>query len=339
MSTETPLSRTQLDILNSPKDNFSRGLLSVEIPELGKKIEGKVRDIWVVEGLGQRVMVTTDRQSAFDRMVCTIPGKGRVLNGLSAFWFDRTEDIVQNHSISVPHPNVLIARQARDTLPVEVIVRGHMAKSGTSTSVYHNYVELSRREIYGIKFPEGLKANQEFPMGPIVTPTTKAELGHDEELTSKQAEQIVDAKFGKGMWKRTQDASLVLFNRGVDMHKQKGLILVDTKYEFGVDDKGELMLIDEIHTPDSSRLWLASTYLQKFDSGETPDTFDKEILRRWLVEQGFRGKGQVPLVDQKIIDQMSLAYKEPYKMITGRDLSTQRVNPEEIRQAIKRYYQ
>ena len=165
----------------TPSQNFSRGLMSVEIPKLGAPIKGKVRDCWVInkDGVDYRIMVTTDRQSAYDRLICTVPGKGQVLNLLSAFWFDLTKDIVPNHVVEVPHPNVLIAKEAKDTLPVEIVLRRYMAKSSTSTSVYHNYFDLGRREIYGIKFPDGLQSNQEFPMGTILTPTTKAESGHD----------------------------------------------------------------------------------------------------------------------------------------------------------------
>lgn len=323
----------------APKENFSRGLYQVKIPQLGEPIRGKVRDSWVL-GNGNfplRILVTTDRQSAFDSIVCTTPGKGQVLNLMSAFWFKNTEDIIQNHMVEILHPNVLIARQAERTLPVEVVVRRYMAKSSTDTSIYHNYADKGRREIYGIEFPDGLRANQEFPMGTIVTPTTKATVGHDEMLTDKEASSIVDSKLGKGIWGQAKEAALAIFERARLHSLEKGLILADTKYEFGVDRNGRLMLIDEIHTPDSSRFWLAQTYKQRLLDGKNPDTFDKEILRRWLSEKGFKGQGPIPKVDQKIIDQMSEAYEVPYKMITGRELAPQNGNvAEQVKRAVVR---
>jgi phosphoribosylaminoimidazole-succinocarboxamide synthase len=307
-----------------PYDNFSRGLYQTEISELGDPTyQGKVRDSWIVKHDGdiQRVLVTTDRQSAYDRIVGTVPGKGQVLNSLSAFWFEQTQDIIPNHVIAVPHPNVTIAKQAVETLPVEVIVRGFMAKSSTSTSVYHNYIDQGRKEIYGIEFPEGLKANEEFPMGPIVTPTSKAEQGsHDEELTDTQASDIVDDSYGDGTWQQVRETALALYTRARDYSESHGLLLVDTKYEFGFNSAGELMLIDEIHTPDSSRYWLSKTYAERFAAGNNPESFDKEILRRWLAEQGFKGEGPIPPIDNVVIDRMAEAYTVPYRMLTGQDL-------------------
>ena len=281
---------------------------------------GKVRDIWVVEHPKYgwvRVMITTDRTSAYDRLICTVLGKGQVLNKLSEFWFKKTADIVPNHLLAVPHPNVMIAREAEAMLPVEVVLRRYLAKSSTSTSVYHNYVDGGRRRIYGIDFPDGLRANQEFPMGTILTPTTKAESGHDLELTTEQAQEIVDPKLGEGTWEKTKTAALAVFERAYAYHKKHGLILVDTKYEFGIDAGGQIMLIDEIHTPDSSRFWLAASYEERVKKGENPENFDKEILRRWLADQGFKGEGRVPEVDPTVIQKMSEVYQEPYRMVTG----------------------
>lgn len=321
----------------APRENFARGLYSVDIPELGQPIRGKVRDSWVLEDgkSSLRVLVTTDRQSAFDRIIGTTPGKGTVLNLMSAFWFNKTRDIIPNHALAVLHPNVLIAKQARATLPVEVVVRRFMAKSSTDTSVYSNYVDKEKREIYGLEFPDGLVANQEFPMGNIVTPTTKATVGHDEMLTGEEAKGIVDGSLGKGVWEQARQAALSIFERARNYCLEKGLILADTKYEFGIDENGELMLIDEVHTPDSSRFWLAETYEQRLAEGKNPDTFDKEILRRWLSEHGFKGQGPIPKIDPGIIDQMSKAYGVPYKMITGEELPSQDGNvAEQIREAL-----
>lgn len=336
-----------LPVLEPLKENFARGLRGVKIPELGHVIRGKVRDSWVVERNGEkiRVMVTTDRQSAFDRDICTVPGKGEVLNLISAFWFEGTQDIAPNQMLAVPHPNVLIAKQVETTLPVELIFRRYMARSSTTTSIYANYFgdksrEIDvRRKIYGIDFPEGLQANQEFPFGTISTPTTKAASGHDQELTDEQAEVLVDGRLEKGVWKKAKDAGLALFEHALAYHRKKGLILADTKFEFGLDKDGRLILIDEAFTPDSSRLWRWETYRQRFLDGKDPESFDKEILRRWLAENGFTGEGPVPIVPSEIIDQMASAYRVPYEMITGNRLSqdSQTSNPESIRMAILQY--
>lgn len=330
MGSKVEVSTSALE--SAPKENFAGGLLQVDIPKLGTPVRGKVRDNWVVDS-DFRVIVTTDRQSAYDRLICTVPGKGQVLNLLSEFWFRQTQDIIANHVIAVPHPNVLLARQAQKTLPVEVVLRRYMAKSSTLTSVYHNYADLGRRNIYGIDFPEGLQPNQEFPMGTILTPTTKAETGHDQELTDGEALEIVDGKLGDGIWEQAKKASLAVFERARKLCLDKGLILVDTKYEFGLDRDGKLMLIDEVHTPDSSRFWLGETYQDRFEKCETPDTFDKEILRRWLAEQGFKGDGPVPKVDSAIIGAMEKAYVVPYIMITERNLPPVSSSPSEVNQA------
>jgi len=269
-----------------PENIVPDTLLEIDIPKLGDRIPGKVRDSWIVGDL--RVAVTTDRQSAYNYVVGTIPGKGQVLNLLSAYWFNETSDIIPNHMEKVPHPNVLVSKQAEQTLPVEVIVRRFMARSQSPTSIYHNYAKLGRREIYGIKFPDNLKPNQEFPMGPIVTPTTKSEA--DEELTDDEAREIVDNKLGNGIWNEAKNAALNLFERARTTLSISDIVLADTKYEFGLDKKGQLMLIDEVHTPDSSRYWLKKTYWERFEAGKDPQNFDKEILRRWLGDNGFTGE-------------------------------------------------
>lgn len=328
----------------APPENFLRGLLTVDIPELGvPKIQGKVRDIWIVERNGERyrVMVTTDRTSAYDKLICTVSDKGAVLNITSAHEFERTKYTVLNHLITVPHPNVLIAKQATETLPVEIIVRDFIARSSTTTSIYYHYFDLGEREIYGIQFPNGLMPNQKLPMGSIITPTTKGASGqHDAVLTNEEARDIVDSRFGKDTYSAAQLAALDLFRSGMSYHREKGLILVDTKYEFGIDENGNLMVIDEIHTPDSSRLWSAATYRQRFLDGKNPESFDKEILRRWLAERGFTGEGSVPVVDEKIIDQMAEAYRVPYEMITGKRLpqDSQTSDPDSIRKAVLGYF-
>jgi len=324
-------------IKDAPAENFTQGILTVDLPsEFGPKTSGKVRDIWVRDGV--RVMVTTDRQSAFDRLICTVPSKGAILNMTSEQWFRQTQGIVPNHMIAVPHENVLIAEQAAEIVPVEIVWRGYMAKSATSTSVYSNYVNEGRRKIHGIDFPDGLLANQRFPMGLVLTPTTKADEGHDLELTEDEAKEIADKVGGFGTWETIKNASKRLFEFGSRVFERHQLILVDTKYEFGIDKNGKVILVDEIHTPDSSRLWKEDTYREHFERGENPESFDKEILRRWLAEHGFKGEGSVPVVDPEIIHQMSRAYNIPFLLLTGRNMGNSR-SSQEIKDAIVDYFE
>jgi phosphoribosylaminoimidazole-succinocarboxamide synthase len=306
---------------DTPIENYSRGLLRVEIPELGNPIRGKVRDNWVIgeDGNQLRLIITTDRQSAFVRTVCTAPGKGQISNLMSAYWFEQTKDIVPNHVVAIPHPNILIAKQVKSVLPIEIVLRRFMARGSTPTSVYQNYIHSGRREIYGIKFPEGIKPDQEFPMGTILTPTTKAKNGHDEELTDIQANNLVDSTFGDGVWDRVKSAAFGVFERARVISLNKGLILADTKMEFGLDVDGDPMLIDELLTPECSRYWRSNQYMERFNRGENQD-IDKDILINWLVNSGFNGVGQIPQIPSEIIDQMAEVYAIPYKMITGNEM-------------------
>lgn len=300
--------------------NYARGLYKIDIEELGRPFRGKVRDNWVVERNGSmvRLIITTDRQSAFGRNVCTIPGKGQISNLISMYWFNLTEDIIHNHLICVSHPNILLAKQAT-VIPVEVILRRYLARGSTTTSIYHNYFNLGRRDIYGIQFPDGLRPNQELPMGVIVTPTTKAVDGHDQELTGKQAREIVDTRFQPGTWKKIEEVARKIFIRAEKQCLTKGIILVDTKFEFGIDTNGELMIIDELLTPDGSRFWRADQFDECFKSGRTPE-YDKDILIKWLKNHGFEGEGDVPEIDSKVLEKMYQKYADPYALITGQDL-------------------
>lgn len=320
--------------------NFSKGLSQVDIPELGEPIRGKVRENWIVEKGNSkiRVMIATDRQSAFVRNVCTIPGKGQISNLISAFWFDLTEDVIPNHKIAVPHPNVLIAKQAVAVVPVEVVLRRYMAKGLTPTSVYLNYIEKGRREIYGIKFPDRILPNQEFPMGTILTPTTKASDGHDKEITNTEAQEIVDGKFGIGTWAKIDIVAHVIFERARIHCLKKDIILVDTKFEFGIDENGNIMLIDEILTPDGSRFWLKSKYEESFKKQETPE-FDKDVLVRWLKENGFDRSDEILKIPSEVIDKMSFAYSEPYKLITGKELPCPISDQTVIKDVVLKYIQ
>ncbi len=279
-------------------------LLRTHIPELGKRIEGKVRDIYLQDG--QRVLITTDRVSAFDQVLGAIPFKGQVLNQLSAWWFEQTAKIVANHVIAVPDPNVTIGAEA-EALPVEVIVRGFIT-GVTSTSLWTLYEQGVDRP-YGLDLPSGLRKNDPLPES-VITPTTKATGGaHDERLTSDEVVQhgLVEPE----LWAEVQQAALAVFELGQQVASAAGLVLVDTKYEFGVLD-GKLALIDEIHTPDSSRYWIA----ESLGSG-APLNYDKEFLRLWFIEHGYRGDGPAPTMPAEFIAQVAGRYIDAYERLTG----------------------
>lgn len=291
-----PLLPTALDETNLP---------------LPGKISGKVRDIYPL-GAGRRLLVTTDRLSAFDRILARVPYKGQVLNQLSAWWFEQTQDLIANHVLSLPDPNALVAREA-PVLPVEVVVRGYIT-GVTSTALWHRYA-LGEREIYGYTFPEGLQKNSALPR-PIITPTTKAEGGaHDERLTC--AEVVSKGYMEAGTWEQVQAAALALFKRGQVLALKAGLILVDTKYEFGRAADGRVLLIDEVHTPDSSRYWKADTYAARLAAGQEPENFDKELVRLAYAEKGYRGDGPAPELPAAVWVQTAQRYIAMYEMLTG----------------------
>jgi len=285
-------------------------LKTADVPFLGQKFQGKVRDFY--KSGDKRILITTDRISAFDRVLGYIPYKGQVLNQLSAFWFAKTKDIVTNHIISIPHPNVAIVLDAKP-YPVEMVIRGFIS-GVTKTSLWKAY-ERGERIIYGIKFPEGLRKNQKLPK-PVITPTTKAEGGaHDEKLTR---EQILGRKLiPKKVYLQMEKLALALYERGNRICQKRGLILVDTKYEFA-DYKGKLILIDEIHTPDSSRFWKAKNYLERFREGLEPENFDKEFFRLWYAEQNYQGDGEPPKMPVDLQIKTAIRYIRIYEMITGK---------------------
>lgn len=289
-------------------------LTDIELPLPNRRV-GKVRISYDLPG-ARRLFITTDRLSAFDRLVAAVPFKGQVLNQLAAWWFEHTRDIIPNHALSTPDPNVLIAREARP-LPVEVIVRGYIT-GVTSTSLWKRY-EGGERVIYGYDMPDGLKKNSVLPAA-IITPTTKAEAGaHDEALTCGEVTErgLVEG----GLWGRVQEAALRLFARGQEIARRAGLILADTKYEFGLDHEGQLMLIDEAHTPDSSRFWIAATYAERFAAGREPESTDKEIIRRALADAGYRGEGAPPGLPAEVWKETSRRYIEAYETLTGHAFS------------------
>lgn len=292
-------------------ENIPAALKTVNLSGFGEKKQGKVRDIYVWDL--KRLFITTDRQSAFDKVLGHIPFKGQVLTAISQFWFDKTKDIIQNHLISVPDANVLLVKECK-LIPIEMVVRGYIT-GVTDTSIWGSY-EKGDRVIYGIKFPEGLKKNQKLKT-PVITPTTKADFGlHDERLTEKE---ILDKKIvSPKIWNEMKKVALELFERGQKICDKAGIILVDTKYEFGLDDKGKLMLIDEIHTPDSSRYWVKKTYTERFKKGLEPESYDKEPLRIWFKEHGYSGQGRPPKMPPEFIAKMSMLYMSIYEKITGK---------------------
>lgn len=284
--------------------------LDIDLP-LGDRRDGKVR-VSYAYGSGRRLFVTTDRLSAFDRVIAGVPYKGQVLNQLSAWWFERTADVVDNHVVDLPDPNVLVARAAQP-LPVEVIVRGYIT-GVTSTSLWRQYAD-GARTIYGYHFSDGLRKNTDLPSA-IVTPTTKAEHGgHDEPLSPSDVTR--KGLVATGLWRSVETAALELFARGQELARQAGLILADTKYEFGTTPAGELLLIDEVHTPDSSRYWVADTYEDRLSAGDEPESLDKEVVRRALIDAGYDGNGAPPELAPAVWEATSNRYIDAYERLTG----------------------
>lgn len=272
---------------------------------------GKVRDWYPLAGK-KRLIVTTDRLSAFDQVLACVPYKGQVLNQLTNWWMRQSEDIIPNHLVSEPDPNAVVVNEAEPIL-VEVIVRGYIT-GVTSTALWYRY-SMGEREIYGYTFPEGLTKNQALPE-PIITPTTKGGVtGHDERLTC--AEVVDKGYLDAQTWDQVQTAALSLFKRGQEIASKVGLTLVDTKYEFGRDKDGRVVLIDEIHTPDSSRFWKADTYADKIASGQEPENFDKEFVRIEYAAKGYRGDGDVPEMPAVLWAAVSERYIRIYEMLTG----------------------
>ena len=278
---------------------------------LSDKREGKVRDSYYLDN-HRRIFITTDRLSAFDKVLAALPYKGQVLNQLTAWWFEQTADIISNHLISLPDPNAVVAITAQP-FPIEVIVRGYIT-GVTSTALWARY-EAGEREIYGYRFKEGLKKNQALPK-PIITPTTKGgPTGHDERLTC--AEVVSKGYLDHTTWEHIQSVALALFQRGQQLAHRAGLLLVDTKYEFGLSGDGKILLIDEIHTPDSSRFWLAETYEQRFNAHQEPENYDKEMVRLAYVERGYRGEGNPPELPHTLWEELSRRYINIYERFTG----------------------
>jgi phosphoribosylaminoimidazole-succinocarboxamide synthase len=283
----------------------------IDDPRAQPQMRGKVRDIYLRGN--ERLLVTTDRLSAFDRVLGLVPYKGQVLNQLSAYWFEEVADIIPSHMLSMPDPNITRARECQ-ALPVEVIVRGYIS-GVTKTALWYRYSQ-GERDIYGYTFPDGLTKNELLPT-PIITPTTKGgPTGHDERLTCNEV--VEKGLLEPALWEQVQAAALAIFSRGQEVARRGGLILVDTKYEFGLTAEGELVLIDEVHTPDSSRFWKADTYDARYAAGEEPENFDKEFIRLWYAAQGYLGDGEPPAWNVDLAVQISQRYMQVYEILTGK---------------------
>ena len=300
-------------------------LKETNLSSLGPKKTGKVRDIYVQpnpstgSGQGRLILVSTDRHSSFDRIIAHIPHKGQVLNQVSAWWFEQTKDIISNHVLAVPDPNVTVGKKM-NMVPVEAVMRGYLT-GVTDTAIWTRYSK-GMREFGDLKLPDGMKKNQKLPQ-PVFDPTTKEDT-HDRAISTDQ--MIAEGLITKELLAKVKDTATKLFLRGQEIAAKRGLILVDTKYEFGTDpstplgagEKGELVLIDEIHTPDSSRYWQLGTYEARIAAGQEPEYFDKEFLRLWFKEHCDPYKDAVlPEAPAELIEEMSRRYIQMFEQITG----------------------
>ncbi|HTC10599.1 MAG TPA: phosphoribosylaminoimidazolesuccinocarboxamide synthase [Acetobacteraceae bacterium] len=290
-------------------------LRDATIPELPNHYAGKVRDNYDLAD-GRRVLIATDRLSAFDRILCVVPFKGQVLTQIARFWFGATRDLCPNHALAYPDPNVVIGRRL-NILPVEVVVRDYLAGT-TGTSILTLY-KAGQRQMYGVTLPDGMRDNQRLPR-PILTPTSKAfDGGHDEPLTPDDI--IARGLLTATQWAKLSAYAFALFARGQAMAAQRGLILVDTKYEFGTDAEGRIVLADEIHTPDSSRYWRADSYPTRFAASERPESFDKDFVRNWVAARCDPYKDPIPAIPEDLILATAAVYIQAYETITGQSFA------------------
>jgi phosphoribosylaminoimidazole-succinocarboxamide synthase len=295
-------------MLDMPADGSVLNDVDLALP--GRR-EGKVRISWELPD-DRLLFVTTDRLSAFDRVLALVPGKGQILNELAWWWFQKLSTVISTHAIAIPDPNALVAQRTKP-LPLEVIVRGAIT-GVTTTSLWKRY-EAGQRLIDGHILPEGLTKNSLLPF-PIITPTTKADLGgHDEPLSC--AEVVTRGLLGADRWDEVMAAAFAVFRIGQETAEAKGLILADTKYEFGIDAADRLVLIDEVHTPDSSRFWNAATYEARVSTGSEPESMDKEIIRLAYAERGYRGEGAAPKLPQAVWDATAQRYRDLFERLTG----------------------
>tara|TARA_Y100000588_G_scaffold260994_1_gene275577 strand:+ start:3147 stop:4124 length:978 start_codon:yes stop_codon:yes gene_type:complete len=295
-----------IDKDQGPLDN--RCLTDAQFTELPKFYRGKVRDAYHLPD-GRQVMIATDRQSAFDKVLAAVPYKGQVLNQTARFWFEATKDICPNHVLSYPDPNVVIARHLQ-MMPIEMIVRDYMTGS-TETSIWTMY-QRGERVLYGHKFADGLVKNQKLPET-ILTPTTKGE--RDAPITA--AEIVAEGLLTQEQWDAVAEISFRLFARGREIAAKNGLILVDTKYEFGFDPDGRIIVADELHTPDSSRYWKQESYAERLSATQEPEGLDKEFLRLWVRERCDPYKDPIPDIPEETLEKFSQKYIALYEAVTG----------------------
>jgi phosphoribosylaminoimidazole-succinocarboxamide synthase len=319
MSQATALTETERRI----RAQLPHTLGETHFPELGALYRGKVRDVY--RSARHLVIITTDRVSAFDHVLGTIPFKGEILNRMAARAFEQTAHIVPNHVLGMPDPNVLLAKPCR-AYPVELVVRGYI-----TGSLWRDH-QSGKADAYGIPLPKTLRKDQRLD-APIVTPTTKAELGaHDEPISREEiiARKLMSAE----AFDEAREVALRLFARGSECARERGLILVDTKYELGRDQADTLTLIDEVHTPDSSRYWIEGEYQSRFARGEAQAMLDKENLRGWLIEEhGFSGQGTPPPLSDEIRVTLALRYLEAHRQMTGEALD---LEPGDVAARIRR---
>lgn len=293
------------------REYLTHCLEGTNVPGFGSFYKGKVRDCYETKDGKKRVMVTTDRQSAFDKNLGLIPLKGQALNQLSYWWFEKTKDLVPNHVLEITDPNILVCKQATP-FKIEMVIRGYLSGS-TDTSAWKAY-EKGERMYCGHQLPEGMKKNQAFPK-PLITPTTKSD-EHDEKIS---ATEIVERGLAtKDQWAKLEQYTFALFARGQELAEKAGLILVDTKYEFAVDPDGQIILIDEIHTSDSSRFWKADSYEERISRGEEPENFDKEFLRLWYTSRCNPYKDSLPEMPDDFRIEVAKRYITTYEMLTGK---------------------
>ncbi len=292
--------------MNNIKEQLNHTLKAINLDIGDSNYSGKVRENYYMEN--EIIMITTDRVSAFDHILGTIPFKGEVLTQIAKFWFEKTSKMVPNHYIGNPDPQVLLTKRA-EPLPIEIIIRGYL--TGSLWRDYSKGID----DQYGFKIDAGMKKDQKF-LEPIITPTTKAEYGMHDEPISK--EEIVSKLVDKDIYEKAESYAMDLFLEGQKWANQQGLILVDTKYEFGMID-GELHVIDEIHTPDSSRYWMKDEYNERFNNGQNQLMLDKENVRQWLIEKGFSGEGTPPELSDEIRILLSEKYMELYKVLVGEE--------------------
>src|SRR5258708_8219828 len=288
-------------------------LRDATIPQLPNHYRGKVRDNYDLPD-GRRILIATGRRSDFDGVLTAISVKGQVLTQIARFWLEATKDVTHNHVLDYPDPNVVVCKRL-EIMPVEIVVRDYLAGT-TSTSIWSMY-KKGERTLYGMRFPDGMRENQKLP-ATIITPNSKAFHGsHDEPLTSDEI--VRRSLLTAAQWRSVSETALALFARGREMAARSGLILVDTKYEFGFDQDGRIILADEIHTPDSSRYWFAASYASRLEAGERPESFDQDFIRSWVVQRCDPYKDEIPEIPREMVLETARVYVSAFERITGRE--------------------